>query len=61
MKNIENTVHEQVSANEDVQLVNLLKMLVKVIRSLIAGRKTPAASAAEQLLEALVPVLDGLQ
>lgn len=55
------TVPKPVSTNDDVQLVNLLKMLVNVIRSLIAGRQTPAASAAEQLLEALVPVLDGLR
>lgn len=55
-----NRVPTAVSVNDDEQLINLLKMLVKVVRSLIAGRQTPAALAAEQLLEALVPVLDGL-
>lgn len=55
-----NRVPTAVSVNDDKQLINLLKMLVNVVRSLIAGRKTPAALAAEQLLEALVPVLDGL-
>lgn len=61
VENTGNTVHKPVTANDEAQLVNLLKMLVSVIRSLIAGRQTPAASAAAQLLEALVPVLDGLQ
>lgn len=59
----ENTVNrapKTASVNDDAQLINLLKMLVNVVRSLIAGRQTPAALAAEQLLEALVPVIDGL-
>lgn len=55
-----NRVPAAVSVNDDEKLINLLKMLVNVVRSLIASRQTPAALAAEQLLEALVPVLDGL-
>lgn len=55
-----NTVPTAASVNDDEKLINLLKMLVNVVKSLIAGRQTPAALAAEQLLEALVPVLDGL-
>ncbi|KAH7935889.1 hypothetical protein HPB52_014639 [Rhipicephalus sanguineus] len=58
---VENTVNNTVPVEDDAHLINLLKMLVNVIRALIAGRQTPAALAAEQLLEALVPVLDGLR
>ncbi|KAH7986883.1 hypothetical protein HPB52_024663 [Rhipicephalus sanguineus] len=53
---VENSVNNTVPVEDDAHLINLLKMLVNVIRALIAGRQTPAALAAEQLLEALVPV-----
>ncbi|KAH6947527.1 hypothetical protein HPB50_019633 [Hyalomma asiaticum] len=59
-ENIINKAPTTVSVNDDAQLINILKMLINVIRSLIAGRQTPAALAARQLLEPLVPVLHGI-
>ncbi|KAL1467156.1 hypothetical protein MTO96_042360 [Rhipicephalus appendiculatus] len=58
---VENCANKTVSVEDDAKLINLLQMLINVVRSLIAGRQTPPALAAGQLLEALVPVLDGLR
>lgn len=54
------TCNVALDLDREAKIFSMLKSLVGILRSLIANLQTPAAKAASQILDAVIPVMDCL-